>query len=82
MPFPTRTEPCSHCGAPRATATGDALRAYRKRLGLSLIEVAAKLGVAFGHVGDIERGRRFATPAILNAYTRLKEPRPDARRTA
>lgn len=54
------SRPCSQCGAARAFVDGAWLRKQRKDAGLSLREVASRLGYTASYLCDIELNRRNA----------------------
>lgn len=60
--------PCSQCGAPRAFIDGAWLRKERTRAGLSLREVAKRLGYTTSYVCDIELNRRNANEDLAGRY--------------
>ncbi len=63
--------PCVRCGAPEAAVNGEWLRAVRIVAGLSLREMATRLGFSAPYICDIELNRRHCTPAIRAEYERL-----------
>jgi transcriptional regulator with XRE-family HTH domain len=44
---------------------GSIVRAQRKRLGLSLVDLAAKSGVSVSHLGRIENAQRYPSTNVL-----------------
>lgn len=65
---------CPHCrgrGETFVPAAGE-LRRRRESEGLSLREVARRLGFSAPYLSDVELGRRNATEAILGAYECLR----------
>ena len=63
--------PCRTCGTPHAVVNGMWLRAVRQAAGLSLREMAARLGFSTPYVCDVELNRRNCTPQIRKAYEQL-----------
>lgn len=63
--------PCPTCGAERAFVSGHWLQFTRKTAGITLRELAARLGVSAAYLCDIEHDRRNGTPAIRAAYEAL-----------
>ena len=57
-----RTEVCPECGGAGRVDTpetiGERIRHTRKRLGLSLRELARRVGISAAFLSDIEHGRR------------------------
>lgn len=55
---------------------GTALRAARHERGLTLRDLAARLGVSITHLSDVERGRRglFSLERTLFVAKRLRTP--------
>jgi predicted transcriptional regulator len=63
-----KDQPCSQCGSPRSVINGDWLREARKAAGLTLREMARRVGVSAPYICDIERNRRNCLPAMRDAY--------------
>lgn len=66
---------CPHCQGtgriPDPVAVGAELRAARKRAGLTQRAMARILGISFGYLCDIEKGRRIATHQRARAWAKL-----------
>lgn len=65
---------CGHCGQTLKTLNGAWLKAKRKRVGLSLREVARRAGVSAAYLSDVENGNRHASPRAEAAYVSLTTP--------
>jgi DNA-binding XRE family transcriptional regulator len=63
-----KDQPCPHCGAPKRVVNGEWLRQERKRAGLTLREMARRVGVSAAYLCDIEKNRRNCLPAMRDAY--------------
>lgn len=64
---------CPHCrgkGETFGPAPGE-LRRHRESLGLSLREVARRLGYSPPYISDVELGRRGVTASVLSGYAAL-----------
>jgi len=72
------TEACQRCGSVVPVVDPRWLRAEREWAGLTLREMACRLGVSATYLSDVERGRRSALPRIVTAYDALgpKEETP------
>jgi transcriptional regulator with XRE-family HTH domain len=66
-----KPEPCSQCGAQRSVINGAWLREVRKSAGLTLREMARRVGMSAAYICDIERNRRNCLPAMRDAYEHL-----------
>lgn len=65
--------PCSRCGGTGVEiddqATGSKLRADRQRLaGLTLREVARRMGLSAAYLSDLELGRRRWNAGLIERY--------------
>lgn len=68
-PVPRKREtPCTVCGTPRAFVDGAWLREQRKAAGLTLREVARRLGYTASYVCDVELNRRYASADLTARY--------------
>lgn len=68
----TRDVPCPTCGTDRAMLNGAFFRGLRIASGITLREMARRLGVSSAYVSDIERNLRTFLPKYALAYDRLK----------
>lgn len=66
-----RDEPCSACGTPRAVIDGAWLRDRRMKAGLTLREMARRVGVSAAYLCDIEKNRRNCLPNMRAVYEGL-----------
>lgn len=66
-----RHEPCPTCGTPQAVINHDWLRARRRDAGVSLREMARRLGFSTPYLCDVEYGRRRCSLKIRKAYEAL-----------
>ena len=68
-------EPCPRCDGlgylAGDRAVGARMRKLRERAGLSLRELAARVGVSFTIVGDLERGQRKWSPERVAKFRRV-----------
>jgi predicted transcriptional regulator len=68
----TPTVKCEHCNGtgkiPDSKKIGWQLREARKFARIGLREMAAEIGVSYGHLHDLEHGRRNWTPRLLTDY--------------
>ena len=64
---------CSACGTPKSVINGEWLRFERETAGLTLREMARRLGYSAPYVSDVERNRRNCTSKIRAAYEALRE---------
>lgn len=64
-------EPCSKCGSPRSVVNGAWLRERRMAAGLSLREMARRLGFSAPYVSDVEKNKRNCLPKFRKAYESL-----------
>jgi hypothetical protein len=70
IPSKYRTAVCSHCGSPNQVVCGGYLRALRESAGVSLRQMAKRLGLSAAYVSDIERNHR-GTDGYVDAYEGL-----------
>jgi transcriptional regulator with XRE-family HTH domain len=68
---PEGSEPALRAGRPDYPQIGDRLRARRQELGLSLRDVAGRLGLSPSLISQIERGR--ANPSVSTLYSLVAE---------
>jgi len=66
-----KQQPCPHCGTPQSVINGQWLRDVRKAAGLTLREMAKRVGVSPAYICDIEHNRRNCLPAMRDAYENL-----------
>jgi len=59
---------CTTCGSPRAFVDGAWLREQRKGAGLTLREVARRLGFTASYVCDVELNRRYASAGFAARF--------------
>jgi len=64
--------PCPTCGTPKSIVNGAWLRNERKKAGLSLREMARRLGVSAPFLCDVEFSRRNCSVKVRQAYEALK----------
>lgn len=64
-------KPCSTCGTPKAVVSGAWLRWRRREAGLTLREMARRLGYSAPYICDVELSRRACSPKIKAAYEAL-----------
>ena len=64
-------QPCRRCGASEAVLNGAWLRLRREMAGLTLRELARRLGYSAAYLSDIERNRRNCLPKVREAYEAL-----------
>jgi transcriptional regulator with XRE-family HTH domain len=69
------SRPCSQCGAARAFVDGAWLRKQRKDAGLSLREVARRLGYTVSYLCDLELDRRNVKPTLAKRILAALESR-------
>jgi predicted transcriptional regulator len=62
---------CTKCGTPRSVLNPKWLRAKRERAGLSLRDVAPKVGFSIVYLSDIERGNRACPVKVREVYETL-----------
>lgn len=62
---------CGHCGSAIEVVSGAWLRWAREQAGVSLTEMARRVGHSKAYLSDIERDRRTVTPKIDRAYLSL-----------
>jgi len=62
---------CPTCGTPRTIINGRWLRHERQRAGLTLREMARRLGFSAPYICDVELNRRNCSPKIRAAYEGL-----------
>lgn len=71
---PKGTKPCPRCEGtghvPDPAYHGKEARARRKQAGLSLREVARRMGFSVAYVGDLELGRRGWNDELMKRYIR------------
>ncbi|HKP75321.1 MAG TPA: helix-turn-helix transcriptional regulator [Longimicrobiaceae bacterium] len=67
----TKQAPCSRCGSEGTTLNGAWFRRERIYYGVSLREMARRLGVSPPFVSDMERGFRHFLPKYAAAYDAL-----------
>ena len=65
-------EPCSSCGTPKSVINGRWLRHEREIAGLTLREMARRLGYSAAYLCDVEHSRRHCSPRIREAYEALR----------
>lgn len=64
-------EPCPTCHRERRVVDGGWLRQQRERSGVSLRELARRIGVSPPYLSDVELNRRGRTTKIVEAYAIL-----------
>lgn len=64
--------PCTRCGHPRSVINGRWLRQEREIAGLTLREMARRLGFSVVYLSDIERNQRHCSPKIRAVYEALR----------
>lgn len=68
----TMTRPCHHCGGTGVEADplaiGKSMRELRIQRGLSLREVARRMGMSASFISDLERGNRHWGPKAATKY--------------
>lgn len=74
QPSKFREERCPRCGSPGNVINGEWLRAQRIKAGLSLREMAARMGFSAQYVSDVEKNRRNCLPKFRAAYEALNKP--------
>jgi len=62
---------CGRCGALNRVVSGAWLRCRREQAGVTLREMAARLGHSAPYLCDIEKNRRNCLPRVLAAYEAL-----------
>lgn len=65
-------QPCPRCGHAESIVNPGWLRSERQQAGLTLREMARRLGFSAPYISDIEHGRRAALPKIVAAYEALR----------
>lgn len=71
-------EPCPTCHRDRRVVDGAWLRQQRKRSGLSLRELARRIGVSPPYLSDVELNRRGRTAKIVEVYAVLARQQEQA----
>ncbi len=64
--------PCCHCGGTGRPVDGAWLRHKRTQAGLTLANVSDLVKCTTSYLSEIERGKRRATMAITDIYSRLQ----------
>lgn len=64
--------PCPTCGTPKSIINGAWLRNERKTAGLTLREMARRLGLSAPFICDVELNRRNCSPKVRAAYEALR----------
>lgn len=64
-------EPCPRCGTAQKVVNGAWLRHRRQTAGLSLRDMAKRLGLSAPYISDVELKRRHALPHIVKGYEAL-----------
>jgi transcriptional regulator with XRE-family HTH domain len=57
---------------------GAALSEHRRAAGLTLVAAAARLGLSYGYVQNVEKGRRRPTPDLIARFADLYGAAPEA----
>lgn len=70
FPAPVVIEQCPCCGGEKRSTNGAVLRWERERAGLSVREVARRMGVSAAYLSDIERNRRGRGSEIIARFDR------------
>ena len=60
--------PCRTCGQSRRVRNGGFLRSLREVAGLSLREVARRLGLSAAYLSDVERNQRHVSEMLWFRY--------------
>lgn len=66
---------CPTCGTPRSVINGRWLRHERELAGLTLREMAQRLGFSAAFLCDVEHDRRNCSPKVREAYEGLRRGR-------
>lgn len=70
--IPQRLEPCPTCGQLRKVTDYSWLRDRRLRAGVTLVDMAKRLGVSKPYLSQMEHGVRYAQKYMVDAYVKLK----------
>ena len=65
---------CASCGGTYRIPSGESLRAARLAEGLTLAEMAERVGVTPSAICHYERGRRRASPEVAAGYRTSTRP--------
>lgn len=73
MKIPRSVRKCPRCHGSgwEQVWRGADLRKARERAGITLREVARRIGLSATYISDVERDNRTATERIVNAYKEL-----------
>lgn len=66
----SKVVPCPKCGGKGklAIVNGEFLREHRQHQGISLREIARRMGLSAAYLSDVELGRRPATAKVVQGY--------------
>lgn len=74
MPQPKyQLDRCSACGQTKTVVSPAWLRQTRALAGVTLREMARRLGLSAPYLSDVELGRRRGNPNIVAAYEQLSK---------
>lgn len=63
------TSICPRCGVGHIIDRA-ALRRIRLRKGLTLVQVSTRMGISFGYLGDLEKGRKQWNAKLAKSFTK------------
>ena len=72
FPYTMMGSTCPSCGAARESIDGRSLRAARSACGVSLRELARRIGLSAAYLSDVERNKRNVTRMLLGLYRRWR----------